>query len=178
MQSLIQDLRYGLASFARTPGFTAAAVLSLAIGVGRQHSILQRRECALFLHPLPYPSGGSAGDSCGTARRGPGITEGLVSRPLSFSTSRRTRASFEAGRRSPLAATKRARAKAPSPSAIGVINISAGLLPMLGARPAVGRLLLPAENDPGRASRRRAGPRHMERAASAAIRGSSGAGSK
>jgi hypothetical protein len=33
-RAILHDIRYGLASFARTPAFTAAAVLSLAIGVG------------------------------------------------------------------------------------------------------------------------------------------------
>ena len=53
MQTLLQDLRYGAASFARTPGFTAAAVLSLAIGVGVNTSIYSVAS-ALLLHPLPY----------------------------------------------------------------------------------------------------------------------------
>src|SRR5215213_4187134 len=53
MQSLMQDLRYAVASFARTPGFTLAAVLSLAIGVGVNTSIYSVAS-ALLLHPLPY----------------------------------------------------------------------------------------------------------------------------
>ena len=51
--SLATDLRHGMLSFARTPGFTAAAVLSLAIGVGVNTSIYSVAS-ALLLHPLPY----------------------------------------------------------------------------------------------------------------------------
>src|SRR5918995_6523964 len=53
MHSVIQDTRYGIAAFARTPGFTQAAVLSLAIGVGVNTSIYSVAS-ALLLHPLPY----------------------------------------------------------------------------------------------------------------------------
>ena len=51
--SIVNDLRHGLQSFARTPGFTVAAVLSLAIGVGVNTSIYSVAS-ALLLHPLPY----------------------------------------------------------------------------------------------------------------------------
>jgi len=52
MDSLWQDLRYSLRTLYRTPTFTAAAVLSLGLGVGANTTVFTLIN-ALFLHPLP-----------------------------------------------------------------------------------------------------------------------------
>ncbi|MFN0085227.1 MAG: ABC transporter permease [Blastocatellia bacterium] len=53
METLRQDLLYGMRRLARSPGFTLVAALSLAIGIGGNSAIFSVAN-ALLLRPLPY----------------------------------------------------------------------------------------------------------------------------
>ena len=52
--SVVQDVSYGLRSFRRRPGFTAAAVATLALGIGANVAVFSVVR-AVMLPDLPYP---------------------------------------------------------------------------------------------------------------------------
>jgi predicted permease len=144
MSRWMQDVRFALRSFAKNPGFTLAAVLSLAIGIGANTSIFSVAN-ALLLRPLPYKD---ADRLVILWNRSPGlnITQDWFS-TAQFLDIRSRHHGFEqvaiaiGGNYS---LTGRG-----EPERVGVVRVSSNLLPMLGGRPALGRLLTPDEDAPG-----------------------------
>ena len=141
MPILFNDLRYAARAFARTPGFTLAAVLSLAIGVGANTAIFSVAS-ALLLRPLPYQDPDRL-VILWNRSPGIGIVEDWFSTAQYFDI-RNGHSGFEQvaiaiGANYNLTGDG-------EPERVGTIRVSSNLLPMLGARAELGRLFLPDED--------------------------------
>ena len=142
MRGFVQDVRYALRSFASSRGLTIAAVLSLALGIGANTAIFSVAS-ALLLRPLPYAEPDRLAILWNRSP-GLGIAEDWFSTAQYFDI-KNYPSSFEAlgiaiGGLATLTGS------GSEPERLGMIRVSSSMLPLLGARPAYGRLFSPAED--------------------------------
>ena len=146
MQTLAQDLRYAFRTFARSRGFTAAAILSLALGVGANTAIFSVAS-ALLLRPLPYADPDRLAILWNRSP-GLGITEDWFSTAQYFDIKTTTQMFEEVA----LAIGANANLTGDgAPERVGTIRVSSNLLPMLGTTPRHGRLFTAEEDREGAA---------------------------
>jgi putative ABC transport system permease protein len=149
METLIQDIRYGARMLARTPGFSAAAILALALGIGANTAIFSVVN-AVLLRPLPYHDPDRL-VKVWMKFTGIGLPndQNWVSAP-EFVDLREMSSGF-----SHLAAYAAAGYNLTSgglPERIEGAMVSASFFPLLGIEARLGRVFLPDEEQPGRDS--------------------------
>src|SRR5487761_958191 len=148
MGTLWQDLRYGLRMLAKTPGFTAVAVLTLALGIGANTAIFSVIQSVL-LRPLPYDHPEQLIEIWNTYL--PAVPLGGLS-PGDFEDWKK-----EATTVSEMAGYSWVQQGANltgdgSPQRVELGYATSNLFPMLGENPVVGHFFTPAEDRPGSAA--------------------------
>jgi len=142
MTTLIQDTRYGLRVLARSPGFTAVALLALALGIGANTAIFSVVN-GVLLRPLPYPEPGRL---MKIYEKTADFSQSSVSYPdfLDWQGEVRSFAGMAAYRRNDFNFTGSGQAE----HLQGEL-VSAGFLPVLGVSPLLGRNFLSQEDQEG-----------------------------
>lgn len=137
--TLVQDIRYALRVLRKSPGFTAVAVLTLALGIGANTAIFSVID-AVLLSPLPYPKPQQL-----IAMRPNDSLANLIE-------IQRRNHSFSQGGGINVTAMDLTGAAEPVQIHAGLVN--AGFLETLGVPPMLGRILSPDEDVKG-------GPRNI-----------------
>jgi putative ABC transport system permease protein len=142
MRTLLQDLRFGWRTLWRRPGFTAVAVLTLALGIGANTAIFSVVN-AVLLRPLPYEGSEWLVVLTEESRQNPSM---FISYPNFLDWKERSR-SFEA------LAVHRQQAfiltGGEEPERLDGRQVSADFFNVFGVRPELGRAFLGEEDRPG-----------------------------
>ncbi len=146
LEQLQQDVRYGLRTLRKSPGFTAVAILTLALGIGANTAIFSVAYAVLF-RPLPYPHSSRLVD----LEEGFKLPGGTATGPLSMVMSQVApdqHQIFDAA-----AAYRIERLTLTGQSAPNYLlgtSVSGDFFSLLGIQPLFGRPILPQDSQPGR----------------------------
>jgi putative ABC transport system permease protein len=144
IHELAQDLRYGLRQLRRNPGFTAVAVLTLALGIGANTAIFSVVE-GVLLKPLPFKNPGRLVRIYGSNPQ-QGYSR-MMNSPVDIADVRRQNTVFEGvtlfqGSSSTLTGAGEA-------EQIAAAHVSDNFFGVLGVAPLLGRVFLPKEDQEG-----------------------------
>ena len=147
MESFLQDVRYAIRTMGKNPGFTAVAILTLALGIGANTAIFSVVE-NLLLRPLPYPQPEKLVEIWNTYP--PQVPRAGLS-PGDYADWRRQNASFsDMGAYASNSQGFNLSGEG-EPQRVEAGYADSGLFPMLGIRPAAGRAFFREEDRPGSA---------------------------
>lgn len=144
LETFLQDLRFGLRMLRKSPGFTAVAVLTLALGIGANTAIFSVINTVL-LRPLPYKDAAQLVDI-----RASNPQEGFVGRAAAadiLEIKGQARSFAQIALYQPWGLAMRNQGKA---ELIPVTSIEPDLFDVLGVAPAIGRPFTADEATPGR----------------------------
>jgi putative ABC transport system permease protein len=144
METLLNDIRYGIRSLLKRPSFTAVAVVTLALGIGANTAIFSVVN-GVLLRPLPFVSPDRLVMLWGVDKQGPS-EKVPVSHPNFVDWRSRNQvfeqlAGFASGE---MTLTGRG-----DPLRLRGALVTANLFPLLGVTPQRGRTFLPEEDQPG-----------------------------
>src|ERR1041385_5543738 len=141
MQTLLQDLRYGLRMLAKNPGFTAIAVLALALGIGANTAVFSVVN-AVLLRPLPIKEPNRLVWIWGDRIRQQGNGRGSISPPdfLDFRQQNQVFERITAFQNFPFNLTGTG-----EPERINGVRVSAGFFETVGVMPLHGRTFVSEE---------------------------------
>ena len=146
MSTLIQDLKYGLRQLRRNPGFTAVAVLTLAIGIGANTAIFSMLN-GVLLRALPYHEPQCLYTLNEVVPQFSRLSSSLPVNSGNFFQWRARSTAFS-GMAEFRAETFNLTGMGHPRLVHGAVILS-GLFPLLGVRPEIGRTFLPDENQRG-----------------------------
>jgi putative ABC transport system permease protein len=146
ISELGQDVRYGLRQLRRNPGFTAIAILTLALGVGANTAIFSVVD-AVLLRSLPYPHPNQLVLMFDVPLKQPDALSGISYRDFTEMREQNRVFSVMAGNSfHDLALTG-----AGEPSIVNTADVTPEIFPLLNAKPLAGRTLLPEDGKQGAA---------------------------
>ena len=139
MSALIQDLHYALRQLRKSPGFTAVAVITLALGIGANTAIFSVVN-AVLLRPLPYKDDGRLVVILNKGRNPVAPANFIDWRSQSQSFSQMGAAEYWTPN---LTGTD-------NPEKLWALHVTPDIFPMLGVQPLLGRMFLPEEQEAGK----------------------------
>jgi putative ABC transport system permease protein len=142
LETLVQNVSYAWRSLAGAPGFTIAAVITLALGIGANTAIFSLVDAAI-LRPLPYAEPGSLVSIWEVMPNG---TRSVVA-PANYVDYRRARNAAAIGAYMPAAGTLTG---AGEPVRLAGEEVTGSYFDTLAIAPAQGRPLHALDNEPGR----------------------------
>ena len=148
LETLLQDVRFGLRMLRKNPGFTAVAVITLALGIGANTAIFGVID-SILIRPLPYPHAEALVGVWHTAPGIPGSPGNLGCSPSVYFTYREQNRTFQQfGLWNSGGASVTGIAEPEMPR---TLFVTYGVLDAVGVKPLLGRWFSQADDTPGSA---------------------------